>query len=130
MKAASRSTLVLAALIALVVLGVALATAGLFALGDPGAVVVFTVAALAGLLAAAVTYCVARTVDLDADAQPLPEMQPRWQGRPAAAQPLEVESLPVASLPAPYIAAVMKGLQANRQALSGRGATTGEQAGC
>lgn len=130
MKAASRSTLVLAALIALAVLGVALATAGLLALQDPGAVVVFAVATLAGLLAAAITYCVARTVDLDGDAQPVAGMQPRHPGRPGATEPLDVESLPVASLPAPYLAAVMKGLQANRQALSRRGGTAGEQAGC
>lgn len=130
MKAASRSTLVLVALIALVVLGVALATAGLLAVQDPGAVVVFAVATLAGLLAAAITYCVARTVDLDADESALDATPRHGQEPRSAAAPLRVEALPVASLPAPYVDAVMKGLQANRQGLSRARGVAGEQAGC
>jgi hypothetical protein len=130
MKAASRSTLVLAALIALFVLGVALALGGLLAVQDPGAGVVFAVATLAGLLAAAITYCVARTVDLDDDAEPVPARHVGPQELAPVSGPLRIERLPVATLPAPYVAAVMKGLQANRQALSRGTGAAGKQARC
>ncbi|MBE7370054.1 hypothetical protein [Ramlibacter pallidus] len=127
MNAARPLRLLLAALVAVFVLGVALAVGGLLALRDPSAMVVFAVAALAGVIAATITYFVARSAtvlpdDVPAVVEALPEL-------PAPRTMRTVASLPVASLPAPYLAAVMKGLHANRQALTRRGQSAGNQAG-
>jgi hypothetical protein len=115
MPAASRLSLLLAALVAVFVLGISLALGGLLALHDPGAAVVFAVAALAGVLAATLTYLVARSSMAEPEEEPVEE-QPLPIAQPAT-RASAVEALPVASLPAPYVAAVMKGLHANRQAL-------------
>lgn len=129
MKAASRFPLVLAALVALFVLGMALAVGGLLAWQDPGAGVVLAVATLAGLAAAAIAYAVVRTVDLDAVFEGQPEALEPVRPAPVPAR-LRVEALPVASLPAPYLEAVMKGLQANRRGVPRERRSPGEQAGC
>lgn len=114
---ARRLALLIAVFTGLFVLGVALAVAGLLALGDPGAVVVCLVAALAGLAAAALAWFAARAAaDHDEEG--------KVDGPPGAARmppvplqrPLRIQSLPVADLPQPYLAAVMKGLQASRRA--------------
>ena len=127
MKAASRFQIVLAVLVALFVLGVALAVGGLLAWHDPGAAVVVAIATLAGVLAAAMAYGVARSVDLGEE-EPQAEGLPR-QVAPGAARP-RIDALPVASLPAPYLAAVMKGLQADRLARSRGDAGPDRQVGC
>jgi hypothetical protein len=133
MKAASRLTLVLAALIAVIVLGAALAVGSLLAMQDAGAGLVFGVATLAGVLAAGITYLVARTVDFADAVQPaleVHELQDAQDGQEVPTAPAVVEALPVASLPAPYLAAVMNGLQANSRALARGRQVSGKQAGC
>ena len=64
MKAASRLTLVFTVLIGLFVLGVAVAVGTLLTFDAPGLPVVAGVAVAAGLLAAAITYVMARAVGL------------------------------------------------------------------
>lgn len=135
MKAASRLTLVLAALIAVIVLGAALAVGGLLALRDAGTVLVLGVATLAGVLAAGFTYLIVRAVDFEEAASAaleVPASRDRQDGIEAtmAPAPGQGEALQVATLPAPYLAAVMNGLQANSRALSRGRPVAGKQAGC
>lgn len=130
MKAATRLTLVVAVLIGLFVLGVAVAVGTLMTLDVPGLPVVAGVALLAGVLAAVVTYLVARTAGLDGDDLEEGERMPLEVSLPETARsPLRVKALPIANLPAPYVAAVLKGLQANRAALKGEWKATSESSG-
>lgn len=103
------------------VLGVAVAIGSLLTLQAPGIGMVLAVAVLAGVIAAALTYAVARTthLELDEDLSPPPaEVEPieAFERAPVAGRTIPV---PVADLPAPYLAAVMKGLQASRSAMRG-----------
>lgn len=109
---ARRLALLIAVLTGLFVLGVALAVAGLLALGDPGVVVVCLVAALAALAAAAVAWFAVRTAAEEDE----PVQEDRPATRAALQRPVRIQSLPVADLPEAYLAAVMKGLQASRRA--------------
>lgn len=113
---ARRLALLIAVLTALFVLGVALAVGGLLALRDPGILAVCLVAATAGVLAAGLAYLAARTAGDEE-----PELQEPAEAirvaAPVAGRPVRIQSLPVAELPAPYLAAVMKGLQASRAAM-------------
>ncbi|HVE53866.1 MAG TPA: hypothetical protein VNB23_10845 [Ramlibacter sp.] len=127
MKAASPLSLLLAALVAVFALGVSLAVVGLLALRDPGAAIVLGVAAFAGLLAAVLAYLAARNsglgpVEVAREEVPVAPVQ-----APRAAA--SMAALPVASLPAPYLEAVMKGLHANRQAFVHQRQPTDKQAG-
>jgi len=115
---ARRLTLLIAVLTSLFVLGVALAVGGLLALRDPGVLVVCLVAATAGVLAAGLAYLAARAVGED-DADPLGGMPEAKDVEPRLPVPVRarftpIHSLPVAELPAPYVAAVLKGLHASR----------------
>lgn len=116
MPAVSRLTLVFAALVGLFVLGVGVALATLLSFEAPGLPVVAGIALVAGVVAALITYVVARTagLELDEDLQPPPAAELPLPD--AARSPLEVKAMPVADLPQPYVAAVMKGLQASRHA--------------
>jgi hypothetical protein len=120
MKAARRITFVLAALLGIFVLGVALAVGSLLALQAPGLEVVIVVAVMAGLIAAGLTWLVARTtgLELDEDLSPPADVAPieAYERTPAAGRTIAV---PAGELPAPYLAAVMKGLQASRTAMRG-----------
>lgn len=121
MKATSRTTLVLAVLTGIFVLGVAVAIGSLLALQAPGVEMVLAVAVLAGAMAAALTYAVARTTGLELDedlSPPATDVEPieAFERAPVAGRTI---SVPVADLPAPYLAAVMKGLQASRSAMRG-----------
>lgn len=120
---ARRLTLLIAVFTGLFVLGVALAVGGLLALRDPGILIVCLVALVAGVLAAGLAWMAARaaaedhqeesaglTPELPQAPQPLAMAPVRPRG------PVRIQSLPVAELPAPYLAAVMKGLQASRAA--------------
>ena len=117
MKAASRLTAVLALLIGLFVLGVAVAVGTLLTLQTPGFAAVMVVALAAGVIAAAITYLVVRAsgMELDEDLSP-----PPIEVGPAEAH-TEVRTTAVreVELPAAYLAAVMKGLQASRAAMRG-----------
>lgn len=113
---ARRLALLIAVLTALFVLGVALAVGGLLALRDPGVLAVCLVAATAGVLAAGLSYLAARAVGDEEAELPEPAAEIRVAA-PVARRPARIQSLPVAELPAPYLAAVMKGLQANRAAM-------------
>jgi hypothetical protein len=117
MNAAQRLTLVFAVLVGIFVLGVAVAVGTLMTFDTPGLPVVAAVALVAGALAAGVTYIMARAVGLDA-AEEEGERTPIEISLPeAAGAPLHVTALPVADLPAPYLAAVLKGLRANTAAI-------------
>jgi hypothetical protein len=133
MQANRRFQLLLAALVAVFVLGIALALGGLLAMHDPGTLAVFAVATLAGVAAAGITYVVARSsIPEPEDAQEVlePEPGPAAQAVPQPLRPVgAIEALPVASLPAPYLSAVMKGLHANRRALSHDWESGDKQAG-
>ena len=122
---ARRLTLLVVVLTGLFVLGVALAVGGLLALRDPGILAVCLVALVAGVLAAGLAYAAARVAaeeDQEESAGLTPELPPpvpvvalqmqRMARRPRG--PVRIQSLPVADLPAPYLAAVMKGLRASR----------------
>lgn len=118
MKAAGRLTSVLAVLIGIFVLGVAAAVGALLTLHSPSVGLVAAVALLAGVVAAAITYLVVRTTGLELDedlAPPGVDVEPIELDAPCRA--VRSTSLPVANLPAPYLAAVMKGLQASRAAM-------------
>ena len=116
---ARRMTLLIAALAGLFVLGVALAVAGLLALGDPGLLVVCIVAGVAGLAAAGLSFLAVHAVAaLDgAPGHATAPPQATRIAQPSAVRPVRVQSLPVAELPAPYVAAVMKGLRASRASM-------------
>jgi hypothetical protein len=121
MKTASRLTLVLAMLIGIFVLGVAVAVGTLLTLQSPGMAAVVAVALLAGVIAAGLTYLVARTTGLELDedlSPPSVDVEPieAFERTPAAGRSI---AIPSAELPAPYLAAVMKGLQASRSAMRG-----------
>jgi hypothetical protein len=124
MKAASRLTLVFAVLIGLFVLGGAVTVGTLMTFDTPGLPAVAAVALAAGLLAAVVTYYMARAVGLDGDEEegermPVEISLPETARSPLRVKAQPVAGLPVANLPAPYLAAVLKGLQANRAAWKG-----------
>lgn len=122
---ARRFILLIAVLTGLFVLGVALAMGGLLALRDPGIVLVCVVALVAGVLAAGLAYLAVRIAAEEGQPEsagltpelPLPE--PETQTGPTIQQlrrrPIRIQSMPVAELPAPYLAAVMKGLHASRR---------------
>lgn len=112
MKAATRMKLGLSLLIGVFVACTGLAVAVLAMLQDPWIFVVAAVAALACVVAAAITYLIARSLEEHAL-----EPEPHETG-PAAVprQALKLQSLPVAELPPEYLEAVMKGVRANRAA--------------
>ncbi len=120
---ARRLTILVAVLTGLFVLGVALAVGGLLALRDPGVLVVCLVALVAGVLAAGLAYAAAR-VAAEENQEESAGLTPELPASPVALQlqrmarspqrPVRIQSLPVADLPAPYLAAVMTGLQASR----------------
>lgn len=110
---ARRLALLIAVLTALFVLGVAVAVGGLLAMREPGILAVCLVAATAGVLAAGLAYLAAGTVGDDEPELPEPAEEIPVAS-PITARPVRIQSLPVAELPAPYLAAVMKGLQASR----------------
>lgn len=112
---ARRLALLIAVLTALFVLGVAVAVGGLLAMREPGILAVCLVAATAGVLAAGLAYLAAGTVGDDEPELPEPAEEIPVAS-PITARPVRIQSLPVAELPAPYLAAVMKGLQASRAA--------------
>ena len=117
--------MLVAVLAGVFVLGITLGVAGLLALGDPGVLVVCIVAALAGLLAAVLAWIAVRAAleqaaDADAPPEGLPQPPMARAPRPVAPRPSTIQSLPVADLPEPYVAAVMKGLRASRGASGGR----------
>ncbi|RYF15032.1 MAG: hypothetical protein EOO30_16085 [Comamonadaceae bacterium] len=115
-----RLCLLIAVLTALFVLGVALAIGGLVALRDPDLLMVCLVAALAGVLAAGLAYLAARAVADGHEEESMalaPELPVAVRPlQPAPPRPLRIQAMPVTELPAPYVAAVMKGLQASRTA--------------
>lgn len=121
---ASRLNFVLAALIAVFVIVLGLAVGSLLAPGDPAFLVVCAVAAVAGLLAAGITCLVVRNAMQDEDLVCIVE-RPRQVD--LAAPAVRVEALPVASLPAPYLAAVMKGVRANQRAMARQWNSPGSQ---
>jgi hypothetical protein len=120
---ARRLTVLVAVLTGLFVLGVALAVGGLLALRDPGVLLVCLVALAAGVLAAGLAYAAARvaaeehqeeSAGLTPELPPPPRVALQLQRMARKPQrPVRIQSLPVADLPAPYLAAVMKGLQAS-----------------
>jgi membrane protein YqaA with SNARE-associated domain len=112
MNAATRMKLGLSLLIGVFVACTGLAVAVLAMLEDPWIGVVAAVAALACVLAAAITYLIGRSLEEQAlEAEP---QHPATSGLPQPA--LKVQSLPVAELPPEYLEAVMKGVRANRAA--------------
>ena len=112
MKAATRMKLGLSLLIGVFVACTGLAVAVLAMLQDPWIGVVAGVAALACVVAAAITWLIGRSLEEQAlEAQPQ-QPAPAAEPRPA----LQVQSLPVAELPPEYLEAVMKGVRANRAA--------------
>lgn len=121
---ARRLTLLIAVLTALFVLGVALAVGGLLALRDPGILMVCLIAATAGVLAAGLSYVAARAAadGHEEDSVALaPELPVAVHTLQPARQPcVRVQALPIAELPAPYVAAVMKGLRASRTPATAR----------
>lgn len=122
-----RLCLLIAVLTALFVLGVALAVGGLVALRDPDILMVCLVAALAGVLAAGLSYLAARAVAEGHEEESV-ALAPELPGAPlppAPPRPVRIQAMPVTELPAPYVAAVMKGLRASRTAAAT--ATTRQQ---
>jgi hypothetical protein len=118
MKAGNRLTLILAVLIGIFVLGVAVAVGTLLTLQSPDMAAVAAVALVAGVLAAGITYLVAKAgaMELDEDLSPPGiEVEPIELDAPHPA--VRSRQIPEADLPAPYLAAVMKGLQASRAAM-------------
>lgn len=119
-----RLALLIAVLTALFVLGIALAVGGLVALWDPGILMVWLVAAAAGVLAAGLAYLATRAVAEGHEEESV-ALAPAWPvavqpSQAAPPRPVRIQAMPIAELPAPYVAAVMKGLQASRTATTTR----------
>jgi hypothetical protein len=112
--------LLLAAALLLVVAAVA---ASFVWLHDPVLAAILAIAGLAGSLGGAFAYAVSREGDgaaaWEPDRQPEPAVAPAGPIVVPRA-PVRIQSLPVADLPPAYLAAVMKGVHANRTPQSAR----------
>jgi len=112
--------------LAIVLLGVALllvtaaVIACLVALHDPVLAAILAVAGGAGVLGGAFAHAVSREVDAPAEPEVEAVAPPAAQAIVASREAPRVQSLPVAHLPPAYLAAVMKGVQANRAAQQAR----------
>jgi membrane protein YqaA with SNARE-associated domain len=100
-------------LIGIFIAATLVAVAALLATGNPTATVLAAIAGIACVIAVVITYLVGRSMQqLAVEAEREAEATPAVRNRP-----LTVQSLPVAQLPPEYLAAVMKGVRANRRVL-------------
>lgn len=117
MNAPSRMPLVLAFLIGMFVAATGLAIVVLSSFSDPAVLAVAAIAAAACIVAGAITWLILRGVRQEAfEFADLEEPAART---PTAA-PAPIHAVPAAELPPAYLAAVMKGIAANRAAMQSR----------
>ncbi len=130
--AADRTRLAFVLLAAALLLVVGAAVASVVSLHDPVLATIVAVAAAAGVLGGALAYAASREEDgapgWERDRLPAPTHVPTpmrshapnvMPGAPPRI-PIRIHSMPVADLPPAYLAAVMKGVQANRTARQAR----------
>jgi hypothetical protein len=97
----------------------AIAAMCLLSLKDFWLAAIVTITGITALLAAAVAYLVANGDDVQVQAEEV-WIEPDPAGLALRRQPVQGKALPVAELPPPYLAAVMKGARANGEALKAR----------
>lgn len=117
MNVSSRMPLLLAFLIGMFVAATGVAMAMLASFSDPFVITVAGIAALACIVAGAITWFILRAVQQE-DVLELPELEDDARVQPQA--PSRIEAVPAEELPAAYLAAVMKGIEANRAAMRAR----------
>lgn len=117
MNVATRLPLLLSFLIGVFVAATGLAVVVLASLRDPVAGLAAGIAAVASIAAAAITWLLVRSLRQPEAPQANAEEDAKLL---APCRPLRVESLPAAELPPAYLAAVRKGVEANRAALKAR----------
>jgi hypothetical protein len=101
-------------LIGIFIAATLVAVAALLVIGNPTMNVVAAIAGMACAVAVAISYLVGRSM------QQQLAFEAEWEAPPTPVvrrQSLTVQSLPVAELPPEYLAAVMKGVRANRRVL-------------
>ena len=116
MNAPSRMPLVLAFLIGMFVAATGLAVVVLASFSDPMVLAVAAIAGAACIVAGLITWLILRGVQQDTLA--LADLEE--EASPEERQPLRVQPTPPAELPPAYLAAVMKGIAANRAAMQSR----------
>ena len=118
MNALSRMPLVLAFLVGMFVAATGLAIVVLASFGDPMVLVVAAIVGAACIVAGLITWLILRGVQQEAFQLADPEEDAPEQ--PPA--PARIHAVPAAELPPAYLAAVRKGIAANRAAMQARDA--------
>lgn len=120
--ATPRTRIAFLLLVAALLLVVAAVVASVVWLHDPVLAAILATAGVAGSVGGGFAYAVSREGDGAAAwaADGLPDVATPVAPVPVPRAPIRIQSLPVADLPPAYLAAVMKGVHANRTAQPAR----------